>query len=1017
MIPVSLRLKNFMSYGAEAPELDFEQFHVACLSGDNGQGKSALLDAMTWALWGKARKATSRLNPAQDLLRVGQSEMQVEFVFDIEGGRYRVLRSFHRTRTSAKPHLELHGKGALDGKYRPLTGARISETQQHITNVIGLDYDTFINSAFLLQGRSDEFTKKPPGERKDILTRILSLSRYEELRQVAMAGEREAGAAIDQAEADIGRLTKSLNFESQWKERHVELRGQIARKDGRLAAARKEEQMLFGRVTQLRARQQEAESLERDLGETQERLREHEEDAALLRGSIALADALISDSDTIKSQYESALKLESEREKLDQEGELFLGLERQREQLKVSLAKKRHDLERRLDRLNHKLQTAGGVLKDIEKLMEEAPILRRKLNAALDAQEQVAKLRNTKEESESLDERIQACQQEQLRERDILASRVKTLEERNRSEESGLANLPALEQRKTGIGAVASRRESCREAMEETRQQGVDVAAAIETLSGRLQARTEELTKRKEQAAYLSANKKGQCPTCGARLTPQHRAEVDLELRAAITALEQSIAGDQRRKKDLSKTRESLRSAFKARRQEADDIEKAATELAGLKEKIQHNRARLEDLAERRSEALKLRRQLESSAFGEELALSLAKYERRRRTLTFDEDTYERVRHSAAQVDRFSERMKHIEAQSARKEPLRQSIGLTEGQRDTFRWQLDAGEAYGDLQVRIAALSRSMEDVGYDASRLHAVKQELSELREAPRRMADLANALGDRETWRRRLAGTVQRTYKARLECAARSAQIARLQEEISQMQSLEEQLKEKTQACAQLDEELGMLRISFGQIGEKLDKCADQRRRRKRSRTKKARAQKEHTLYRHLMDAFGKNGIPTLIIEETLPEIERRTNDLLKLLSDGKMSVRIDTLRSRKKGGTIETLEIKINDELGEFRAYETFSGGEAFRVNFALRIALAQLLAARSGVRVRTLIIDEGFGTQDQHGVQHLIEAIYAIQDDFNKIIVISHLSEVKNAFPVRIEVEKLPATGSRFDVIGV
>src|SRR5690606_39359135 len=120
---------------------------------------------------------------------------------------------------------------------------------------------------------------------------------------------------------------------------------------------------------------------------------------------------------------------------------------------------------------------------------------------------------------------------------------------------------------------------------------------------------------------------------------------------------------------------------------------------------------------------------------------------------------------------------------------------------------------------------------------------------------------------------------------------------------------------------------------------------------------------------------------------------------------------------GGTKETLEIRITDEQGVSRPYETFSGGEAFRVNFALRLALAQLLAERSGVRVRTLVVDEGFGTQDDQGVQNLVEAINLVQDDFDKIIVITHLKELKEAFPVRIGVEKHPLAGSRFEMHGV
>ena len=95
--------------------------------------------------------------------------------------------------------------------------------------------------------------------------------------------------------------------------------------------------------------------------------------------------------------------------------------------------------------------------------------------------------------------------------------------------------------------------------------------------------------------------------------------------------------------------------------------------------------------------------------------------------------------------------------------------------------------------------------------------------------------------------------------------------------------------------------------------------------------------------------------------------------------------------------------------------FLAVEAFRINFALRIALSQILAERSGVRIRTLGIDEGFGTQDEEGVQYLIEAIQEVQDDFEKIIVITHLERLKEAFPVRIEVVKDPIMGSQLTMI--
>jgi exonuclease SbcC len=74
----------------------------------------------------------------------------------------------------------------------------------------------------------------------------------------------------------------------------------------------------------------------------------------------------------------------------------------------------------------------------------------------------------------------------------------------------------------------------------------------------------------------------------------------------------------------------------------------------------------------------------------------------------------------------------------------------------------------------------------------------------------------------------------------------------------------------------------------------------------------------------------------------------------------------------------------------------------------------LAQRAGARLQTLVIDEGFGSQDAIGRQRLVEAINLVQTDFAKILVITHLEELKDAFPSRIEVEK-SNTGSLVSVI--
>lgn len=163
----------------------------------------------------------------------------------------------------------------------------------------------------------------------------------------------------------------------------------------------------------------------------------------------------------------------------------------------------------------------------------------------------------------------------------------------------------------------------------------------------------------------------------------------------------------------------------------------------------------------------------------------------------------------------------------------------------------------------------------------------------------------------------------------------------------------------------------------------------------------------------ALGKDGIQALLIEDAIPEIEQEANDLLARLTENQASIAIESLRDLKKGGTRETLDINISDAQG-IRPYEMFSGGEAFRIDFALRIALSKLLARRAGTSLQTLIIDEGFGSQDQEGLSRIMDALYTIQDDFEKVIIVSHLAEMKEQFPVHFYIEKGP-NGSTVNII--
>jgi exonuclease SbcC len=239
-------------------------------------------------------------------------------------------------------------------------------------------------------------------------------------------------------------------------------------------------------------------------------------------------------------------------------------------------------------------------------------------------------------------------------------------------------------------------------------------------------------------------------------------------------------------------------------------------------------------------------------------------------------------------------------------------------------------------------------------------------------------------------------------------------LNAELTNLPELEDNLITAQRTLNELMKRLANGRQTLGAVQEKIEHLALVEQNRGEKLAKLENVSREERIYEELAVAFGKKGIQTLIIDTALPEIEDEANRLLARMTDNRMNIVMETQRAHKtkKEETVETLDINISDELGT-RRYEMYSGGEAFRIDLALRIALSKLLARRSGAPLPTLIIDEGFGSQDSAGREKLVEAINSIQDDFEKILVITHIEELKNAFDERIEVTKT-AEGSMIEV---
>lgn len=854
MVPVRLRLRNFMCY-REVPELDFTGMHVACLCGENGHGKSALIDAMTWALWGKARASSD-----DELVRLGSTEMEVDFEFLVEGQLFRVIRRRIKSTPKKRGQSFLQLLVAENGGFRDISANTIAATERKLTQILHLDYQTFINSALLLQGRADEFTTKPPGERKEVLGKILGLSYYDLLEERAKEISREKDREKERLESALREIEAELahkeEYEQELREVSKKLEGiqaELEKEEKRLKELRERKEKLDLKRQELTGLEQRLKQAEEELGFWEEQMRGHEE-------KIRYEEGIIARGEEIEEKYAELVGLRKQNEELNRRLTKLAGLNEERAKLEGRIAQAETELKaekRQLEEKLKELEARGAERKMLESELEQA---RLGLEKALFREKELGEKREREKE---------------------LFGRISQLSLQNKSLEADIKSL-------------------------------------------------------QEKIGLLGREEGTRCPLCESEIGEEGRRKILQKYRLEQQEKQKLYRSNKSELESLVREHEHLR-----------------REIAGLESRVARDK---EDWQQRKAT-------LESK---------LAEAER-----------------AAREVEQVRERLFKLEEKLrnkdfAHRERERHSLILT--QIDDLAYDQ---ESHRLIQERIAALE------GYEEHyrRLKEARKQIEEEREALKK------------------ATTAAERWKGLLETESRGREL--LLQELAIFPEVEERLAEAERNQQRLLELRQKEAERLGAARQKLDRCVLLEREKAEKAQRLRQIAEEKGIYDELALAFGKKGIQALIIDYVCPEIEEEANRLLGRMTDGRLGLKLETQRETKKGEKIETLEIKIWDELG-MRNYDLYSGGEAFRINLALRLALSKLLARRAGARLPTLIIDEGFGTQDGSGRERLVDAINSIQEDFDKILVITHIEELKEAFPVRLEVTKTEE-GSQVKVV--
>jgi len=331
------------------------------------------------------------------------------------------------------------------------------------------------------------------------------------------------------------------------------------------------------------------------------------------------------------------------------------------------------------------------------------------------------------------------------------------------------------------------------------------------------------------------------------------------------------------------------------------------------------------------------------------------------------------------------------------------------------------------LKAKIAAKTKQKQ---LEESDLKALEKSIAEYEKLLEQRAELSERLAKLREEKAKLESIISRLptlLKTQEKLVTRKAQKAKekqteesdlktLESTVREYDRLEKQKNDLSEKLAQLREEKAGAESSIGHLNAQLKEIAEAKKELERLKTQSFEQTRNVEIYGILEDAFGKDGIPTAILRDLVPEVEEEASKILRELSNGRMNVNFRFGRPTRGGTQTDELVTEAEDGTG-VHPVTRFSGGERMRINLALRLGISEVIARRSGYKgkIETLVIDEGFGALDEEGRQATIEILRQLRQRFKRIAIISHVEEVKDAFETKLIASKNAAGASIIETV--
>lgn len=1003
MRPVRLELRGFTAFRNETV-VNFEGRQLFAITGPTGAGKSSLLDAITWALYGRVPRVGVQTN---QLLSHGATAMAVRFDFRVRGDTYRVSRQRGKT-MAARFEREV----APDQWH--LLADRATEVGTEVERVIGLDYETFTKTVLLPQGAFDAFLRGDPGQRRDILSGLLGLSVYEQMRESAQARVVGARSRAEDQRAQAERLADATP------EAIAAIDAQRQAIAARMTTVRQQRERLSALVT-----------LEREASErTRDAAAAQQAASNAAQAETSARETLTAAEQALESATQALVRIGTERAALAYDAERHTALKQQAEQL-VQRAQARADLERLEAAAVVAQQACEQARAAAEAATAGAKTARAALTKATKARDTartglassagvalatVALLRETQARLDG--ERVAA--ERGASEAEQRVSLIEALTKQASEVRAELEGADSEVQRTTAAAAQAEAERVASDAAQTAASTRRDEAVAARTLAGRESAAA-------EMRRGLAIG--DPCPVCGESITSlaEHDAPdldaADAAVREAETVLQAARAARETRMQAATAAHAHLetargRLASVQARLDAVEAECASAGVALATIGKAHTEA-TKQVATARTAVAEITTRATSNGERERgLALLLASVlsevqpdagaeaddgKKLEATLQAAISKHATAATAAGEAERAAstadEATRAATTEATHAEERAASAATAEAEARARLEALGAGDA-ADGEALLAAL----EAADVQAKRDAELDQEA---RAAESTRAGEASRLDERRT----ALAAANADVSARGVASSVAAEAARVAAEAYAVQW--RKLNDVTTApdaeqLARWGERVGRDEVAVSTEHALAEQRLEQARAHaveaEQLRVEAAAHERTFAVAQGLEQDLRRNNFIAYVQREAMQVLATEAAERMEHLSRGRYRMRAD-------GDEFVVID-RLNGD--EQRSVKTLSGGETFLASLALALALAERLPSLAGhgsaLSLESLFLDEGFGTLDADALDVAIEALELLASENRMIGVISHVPLIAERLPDRIEVQRVGASST-------